>query len=93
MSVGRSPGGINNSGGWVLKWGCDHVFPVNVKNPDDASRVHSGATILARSGARRGCSSGSELVGQRAAVVMRLVHSAKLGLKPEDRELLNESHI
>lgn len=48
ISVGRWPGGINDSGGWVLKCaGCDHVFPVNVKNPDDASRVDSGATILA----------------------------------------------
>ncbi len=48
ISVGRWPGGINDSGGWVLKCtSCGHVFPVNVKNPDDASRVDSGATILA----------------------------------------------
>jgi len=48
ISVGRWPGGDNDSGGWVLKCiGCDHVFPVNVKNPDDVSRVDSGATILA----------------------------------------------
>ncbi|WP_457322599.1 hypothetical protein [Roseateles sp. P5_E11] len=47
ISVGRWPGGINDSGGWVLKCGkCSHVFPVSVKNPDDASRVDSGATIL-----------------------------------------------
>ena len=47
ISVGRWPGGVNDSGGWVLKCAkCDHVFPVDVKNPDDASRVDSGATIL-----------------------------------------------
>lgn len=47
ISVGRWPGGINDSGGWVLKClKCDHVFPLNVRNPDDASEVESGATIL-----------------------------------------------
>lgn len=47
ISVGRWPGGINDSGGWVLKCAnCDHVFPLDVKNPDNASRVKSGATIL-----------------------------------------------
>lgn len=47
ISVGRWPGGMNDSGGWVLKCAkCDHVFPLNVKNPDDASRVSSGATLL-----------------------------------------------
>lgn len=47
ISVGRWPGGMNDSGGWVLKCvKCHHVFPLNVKNPDDASRVHSGAMIL-----------------------------------------------
>lgn len=47
ISVGRWPGGTNDSGGWVLKCTkCDHVFPVNVNNPNDASRVDSGATIL-----------------------------------------------
>lgn len=38
---------MNDSGGWVLKCAkCDQVFPLNVKNPDDASSVKSGATIL-----------------------------------------------
>jgi hypothetical protein len=47
ISVGRWPGGVNDSGGWVLKCStCDYVFSVNVKNPDDASSVSSGATIL-----------------------------------------------
>ena len=47
ISVGRWPGGCNDSGGWVLKCAkCSHVFPLNVKNPDDASKVKSGATIL-----------------------------------------------
>jgi len=47
ISVGRWPGGLNDSGGWVLKCAtCDHVFPINVKNPDDASSVNSGATII-----------------------------------------------
>lgn len=47
ISVGRWPGGINDSGGWVLKCDkCDYIFPVDVKNPDDASRVCSGASIL-----------------------------------------------
>lgn len=47
ISVGRWPGGINDSGGWVLKCAkCDHIFPLDVKNPDDASSVDSGAMIL-----------------------------------------------
>lgn len=47
LEVGRFPGGINDSGGWVLKCNsCDSFFPLNVKNPDDASTVLSGATII-----------------------------------------------
>jgi hypothetical protein len=47
LKVGRFPGGINDSGGWVLRCNaCDSFFPLNVKNPDDASTVLSGATII-----------------------------------------------
>lgn len=47
LSVGRFPGGINDSGGWVLKCNaCASLFPLEVKNPDDASSVRSGATII-----------------------------------------------
>ncbi len=47
LSVGRYPGGINDSGGWVLKCdACASLFPLEVKNPDDASSVLSGATIV-----------------------------------------------
>lgn len=47
LRVGRYPGGINDSGGWVLKCNaCASLFPLKVKNPDDASSVRSGATII-----------------------------------------------
>ncbi|TVU89663.1 hypothetical protein [Vreelandella titanicae] len=47
LKVGRYPGGINDSGGWVLKCNaCASLFPLEVKNPDDASSVLSGATII-----------------------------------------------
>jgi hypothetical protein len=47
LKVGRYPGGINDSGGWLLKCNaCDSLFPVEVKNPDDASTVSSGASII-----------------------------------------------
>jgi hypothetical protein len=47
ISIGRWPGGTNDSGGWVLKCAkCDHAFPLDVRNPDDASKVVSGATVL-----------------------------------------------
>lgn len=47
ISVGRWPGGENDRGGWVLKCEkCGHVFPVDMLNPDDASSVRSGATVL-----------------------------------------------
>jgi len=47
LRVGRYPGGVNNSGGWVLKCNvCASLFPLEVKNPDDASSVGSGATII-----------------------------------------------
>ena len=47
LKVGRYPGGVNDSGGWVLKCNaCAALFPLEVKNPDDASSVRSGATII-----------------------------------------------
>lgn len=47
LKVGRYSGGINNSGGWLLKCNaCASLFPLEVKNPDDASSVFSGATII-----------------------------------------------
>lgn len=47
LIVGRYPGGDNDSGGWVLKCdACASLFPLGVKNPDDASSVRSGATII-----------------------------------------------
>lgn len=47
LRVGRYPGGVNDSGGWVLKCdACAWLFPLGVKNPDDASSVRSGATII-----------------------------------------------
>jgi len=49
LKVGRYPGGINDSGGWVLKCNaCASLFPLEVKNPNDASSVLSGATIIDR---------------------------------------------
>lgn len=48
ISVGRYPGGCNDSGGWVLKCAtCNEEFPVPVKNPDDLSSVISGASVVA----------------------------------------------
>lgn len=47
LKVGRWPGGINDTGGWVLKCDtCAALFPLKVKNPDDASSVLSGATVI-----------------------------------------------
>lgn len=47
LSIGRFSGGINDSGGWVLKCdACASLFPLEVKNPNDASSVSSGATII-----------------------------------------------
>jgi hypothetical protein len=47
LRVGRDPGGVNDSGGWVLKCdACASLFSLGVKNPDDASSVRSGATII-----------------------------------------------
>jgi DNA-directed RNA polymerase subunit RPC12/RpoP len=47
LKVGRYPGGINDIGGWVLKCNaCASLFPLEVKNPDDASSVFSGAAIV-----------------------------------------------
>ncbi|MNK02012.1 hypothetical protein D3C87_198280 [compost metagenome] len=47
LKVGRWPGGINDSGGWLLKCSaCASLFPLRVKNPEDASSVLSGATII-----------------------------------------------
>ncbi len=47
LSVGRFQGGSNDSGGWVLKCNaCALLFPLEMKNPADASSVRSGATII-----------------------------------------------
>lgn len=47
LAVGRFPGGVNDVGGWILKCNaCASLFPLAVKNPDDASSVRSGATII-----------------------------------------------
>lgn len=47
LKIGRYPGGINDSGGWILKCNaCASLFPLEVKNPDDASSICSGATII-----------------------------------------------
>lgn len=49
LSVGRFSGGVNDSGGWVLKCNtCSSLFPLDVMNPDDASSIRSGATIIDR---------------------------------------------
>lgn len=49
LKVGRYPGGINDLGGWILKCNaCASLFPLKVINPDDASSVCSGATIIDR---------------------------------------------
>lgn len=78
ISVGRWPGGCNDSGGWVLKCAkCSHVFPLNVKNPDDASKVKSGATILG---------TWDNEVGDRADVLA--AHGVVDGSESVDRLLL-----
>jgi len=47
LRVGRYPGGVNDSGGWVLKCHtCASLIPLAVTNPDDASAVWSGATKI-----------------------------------------------
>ena len=47
-TVGSFRGGINDYGGWILECSsCNTKFPLNVKNPDDASSVLSGAKIIA----------------------------------------------
>ncbi|MGN2375617.1 hypothetical protein ACTFAO_18290 [Sphingobacterium spiritivorum] len=47
LSIGKVPGGVNDSGGWILQCdNCGTKFPYEVKNPDDYSSVKSGATIL-----------------------------------------------
>ena len=47
LSIGKVPGGVNDSGGWVLQCdSCSTKFPYKVKNPDDYSSVESGAKIL-----------------------------------------------
>ncbi len=67
ISVGRYPGGYNDSGGWVLKCAtCTEGFPVSVKNPDDLSRVISGASVVASRTAselRGACGAGEVSVG------------------------------
>ncbi|MGY4828585.1 hypothetical protein ACVNIS_08415 [Sphaerotilaceae bacterium SBD11-9] len=48
ISIGRFPGGVNDSGGWVLACAaCSEKFALSVKNPADLSSVQSGAKILA----------------------------------------------
>jgi hypothetical protein len=47
LSIGKVPGGVNDSGGWILECEkCHNTFPYPVKNPDDYSSVDHGATIL-----------------------------------------------
>lgn len=47
LRIGRYPGGINDSGGWVLRCNaCASSFPVEVNNPYDCSSVLSGAIII-----------------------------------------------
>ncbi|MFT3981186.1 MAG: hypothetical protein QM687_11995 [Ferruginibacter sp.] len=47
LSIGKVPGGVNDSGGWILQCNtCGTKFPYSVKNPDDYSSVESGAKIL-----------------------------------------------
>lgn len=47
LKVGRYRGGVNDSGGWILNChACASLFPLEVKNPDDASSVLSGATVI-----------------------------------------------
>ena len=80
ISVGRWPGGMNDSGGWVLKCAkCDQVFPLNVKNPDDASSVKSGATIL---------DSWDNEIGNRAEILA--AHGAIEGSEQVKRLMLQE---
>lgn len=47
LQEGKVAGGLNDSGGWILKCkGCQHTFPYSVKNPNDFSGVIMGASIL-----------------------------------------------
>ncbi|WP_345245686.1 hypothetical protein [Nibrella saemangeumensis] len=47
LSIGKVPGGENDSGGWILECNkCHMLFPYAVKNPNDYSRVDHGATVL-----------------------------------------------
>jgi hypothetical protein len=43
-----TPGGVNDSGGWVLQCAkCDHKFAFHLGQDINDSRVLSGATVLA----------------------------------------------
>lgn len=47
LSIGKIPFGYNDSGGWILECDtCKTRFPYKVKNPNDYSRVKSGAAII-----------------------------------------------
>jgi hypothetical protein len=47
ISVGRWPGGVNDYGGFVLQCqSCKKKLFTNIQNPDDASSVTGGATVL-----------------------------------------------
>ncbi len=47
LSIGRYAGGMNDNGGWILQCKkCPTKFPYSAKNPNDLSRVLSGAKVL-----------------------------------------------
>ncbi len=80
ISVGRYPGGCNDSGGWVLKCAtCNEEFPVPVKNPDDLSSVISGASVVA---------SWDNEIGSKAEVLAE--HGLSDGSVQVDRLLIKE---
>ncbi len=80
ISVGRYPGGYNDSGGWVLECAtCKQKFQVPVKNPDDLSRVISGASVVA---------SWDNEIGDKAEVLAE--HGLSDGSVKVDRLLIKE---
>lgn len=78
LTVGRFSGGVNDVGGWVLKCdACSSLFPLAVTNPDDASSVRSGATII---------DSWDDEISSRADILA--MHGVADTSKPVDRMLL-----
>lgn len=80
ISIGRYPGGCNDSGGWVLACAtCGEKFQVSVKNPEDLSSVVSGASVVA---------SWNNEIGDKAEVLAE--HGLSDGPDQVDRLLIKE---